>query len=217
MKLQQLYIPLTLITALFAGGCSSMYYNTMEKLGVHKRDILVDRVEEARDAQVDSKQQFKSSLDRFNKELNISGGDLEEKYNKLNDEYEKSEKQAANVSNRIEKVQSVADALFAEWKEEIKQYSNPAMRKNSEAQLKQTKGQYNKLLKAMKRAESKMAPVLAAFKDQVLYLKHNLNARAIASLKGELTKIETNVSRLIKEMESSIKEADTFISNLSDN
>ena len=217
MKLQQLCIPLTLITALFAGGCSSMYYNTMEKLGVHKRDILVDRVEEARDAQVDSKQQFKSSLDRFNKELNISGGDLEEKYNKLNDEYEKSEKQAANVSDRIEKVQSVADALFAEWKEEIKQYSNPAMRKNSEAQLKQTKGQYNKLLKAMKRAESKMAPVLAAFKDQVLYLKHNLNARAIASLKGELTKIETNVSRLIKEMESSIKEADTFISNLSDN
>jgi hypothetical protein len=32
-------------------GCSSMYYGAMEKLGVHKRDIMVDRVKEARDSQ----------------------------------------------------------------------------------------------------------------------------------------------------------------------
>ena len=43
-------LPLLLLLGLVA-GCSSAYYNTMEKLGVHKRDIMVDRVGEARDAQ----------------------------------------------------------------------------------------------------------------------------------------------------------------------
>jgi len=33
-------------------------------------------------------------------------------------------------------------------------------------------------------AEDQIAPVLKAFHDQVLFLKHNLNSRAIGSLKG---------------------------------
>jgi DUF1680 family protein len=102
-------------------GCESTYYKTMETVGYHKRDIMVDRVQEARDAQ---------------------------------------------------------------------------------------------LIGAMKRAERKIDPVLAAFRDQVLYLKHNLNAQAIASLQSELASIETDVAKLIKEMEASIKEADGFISSM---
>ena len=66
----------------------------------------------------------------------------------------------------------------------------------------------------MKRAESKMPPVLAKFKDQVLFLKHNLNAQAIASLKSELGTVESNINLLIKEMEASIKQADAFISSM---
>ena len=62
-----------------------------------------------------------------------------------------------------------------------------------------------------------MDPVLSAFQDQVLYLKHNLNAQAIVSLQGELVSIETDVAGLIKEMEASIKEADTFINSIEKN
>jgi len=193
-----------------------MYYSTMESMGFHKRDILADRVESARDAQVDSKQQFKSSLERFTKELNFSGGDLEKKYETLNREYEASLDEAENVSERIDKVESVAAALFDEWQDEIAQYTNASLKRSSQLKLTQTRSEYRKLIKAMKRTEAKMAPVLAAFKDQVLYLKHNLNARAIASLKGELGKLESNVSRLINDMETSIKEADSFIRKLSD-
>jgi len=207
---------MVLFAALLTTGCATTYYNTMEKFGVHKRDILVDRVQEARDAQVDSKQQFKSSLERFSAELNFSGGDLEDKYEKLNDEYEESEEKATAVSERIAKVEEVSDALFAEWKQEIREYTSSKLRRSSEQKMNQTKRHYKKLLSAMKRAESKMAPVLGAFKDQVLYLKHNLNARAIASLQGELTSIEGNVTSLIKEMEAAIKEADSFIATIAE-
>jgi len=45
MKIRLLVLP---IIILGLSGCSTMYYGTMEKLGVHKRDIMVDRVKAAR-------------------------------------------------------------------------------------------------------------------------------------------------------------------------
>jgi len=61
-----------------------------------------------------------------------------------------------------------------------------------------------------------MDPVLSAFRDQVLYLKHHLNARAVASLQDELEAIETDVASLVAEMEASITEANTFISSMTE-
>jgi hypothetical protein len=108
----------------------------------------------------------------------------------------------------------VSEALFEEWEEELEQYSNESYRRTSEKQLRRTQKQYKKLIGAMKRAEKKIAPVLTAFRDQVLFLKHNLNAQAIASLQEELVSVEQNVASLIKEMEASIAEADVFIKSM---
>ena len=198
-------------------SCQTAYYETMEKFGYHKRDLLVRDVEKARDAQQDAKEQFKSALDRFTKTLNIEGGELQEKYETLNAEYERSEAKAKAVRNRIASVEDVSEALFAEWNDELKQYSSSALRKKSQEQLTQTRTHYGQLIKAMKRAEAKMDPVLAKFKDQVLFLKHNLNAQAIASLKGELLSVEGNINALIKDLNASIQEADSFIAAMPKN
>ena len=195
-------------------GCESTYYKTMETMGYHKRDIMVDRVQDARDAQEDAKDQFESALEQFSTVLNFQGGDLEEKYNRLKSEYEDSEEKAQAVRLRIDEVEDVAEDLFVEWQEELNQYTSSSLRKSSARKLAETKRQYAKLIGAMKRAERKIDPVLNAFRDQVLYLKHNLNAQAIASLQSELVSIESDVARLIKEMEASIKEANSFISSM---
>ena len=210
----QCFTGLLMLTALSIFGCQTAYYAGMEKLGYHKRDLMVSDVEKARNAQLEAKEQFKSALDRFTTVLNIQGGELQEKYDTLNAEYERSEAKAQAVQNRIASVEDVSEALFAEWEAELKEYSSATLRKSSQAKLTQTKNQYAKLIKAMKRAESKMPPVLAKFKDQVLFLKHNLNAQAIASLKSELGSVESNINILIKEMETSIKQADHFIASM---
>ena len=197
-----------------AAGCQTAYYETMEKLGYHKRDLMVGDVKKARDAQQDAKEQFKSALDRFTKTLNIQGGELQDKYDVLNEEYQQSEKRAQAVRSRIASVEDVSDALFTEWEGELKQYSNASLRQKSQKQLTQTRTQYGQLIKAMKRAEAKMDPVLAKLKDHVLFLKHNLNAQAIASLKSELTTVEGNIDSLIKDLNASIHEADTFIASM---
>ncbi len=204
----------TCLLALALAGCSSAYYETMETLGFEKRDLLVDRVEDARDAQDDASEQFTSALEQFRATVNFDGGDLEKTYDRLNREYERSVDRAEAVRERIDSVESVAGDLFEEWEEELEEYSSAQLRSESRAMLDDTKGRYRQLMAAMRRAEATMDPVLEAFQDQVLVLKHNLNARAIGALRGELASIERDTERLVSEMQQSIAEADAFIASM---
>ena len=203
-----------LLLLLLTVGCQKAYYNTMEKFGVHKRDIMVDRVEEARDSQEDAKEQFQSALEQFTTVLDFKGGKLEDKYKTLQAEYDKSEAKAADVTKRIDAVEDVSEALFDEWENELDQYTNSSLRRDSERKMVQTRRQYEQLIKAMRKAEAKINPVLRAFHDQVLYLKHNLNAQAIASLQSELVTVEDDIADLVQEMEKSIGEANSFIKTM---
>ncbi|WP_367155269.1 DUF2959 domain-containing protein [Methylomonas sp. HYX-M1] len=204
------------LTVLLVGltACSSLYYKGLEQVGIPKREVMVYRVEKARDTQQETKQQFKTALERFTALTQFNGGDLQASYDKLNGEYQASEKMATEVHKRIGDIEDVSEALFSEWEAELLQYSNVAMRRNSQQKLAATRIQYKQLITAMKQAEAKIQPVLTVFRDQVLYLKHNLNAQAIASLKGQLGSVQSDVSTLIAAMEKSIDEADTFIQNM---
>jgi SMC interacting uncharacterized protein involved in chromosome segregation len=186
----------------------------MEAFGYHKRDLLVGRVQEARDAQENAKEQFQSALKKFSAVVDFRGGKLEEKYEELKTELDRSESKAEAVRKRVTSVEDVATALFDEWESELDQYTRDDLRHSSEQKLKQTRQRYSQLIGAMKRAETKIAPVLSAFRDQVLFLKHNLNAQAIASLQDELISVEADIASLIKEMEDSIAEADAFIKSM---
>ena len=213
-KIVALKVPILCVLLLSLIGCESAYYGAMEKVGFHKRDILVDRVEDVRDAQVDVKEQFSSALDRFTQELNFDGGDLQDVYNNLSSEYADSLSEAEELSGNIDKVESVAEALFSEWSEELTQYSSASMRRQSATQLKETKAHYKKMHASMLAAESKMEPVLENMYDKVLFLKHNLNARAIASLKSEFGSLKRDIGRLIADMEKSIQAADKFMATM---
>ncbi|NTU50479.1 MAG: DUF2959 domain-containing protein [Desulfobulbaceae bacterium] len=195
-------------------ACSSLYYGGLEKIGIPKREVMVHRVEKARDTQEETKQQFKSALEQFSALTSFNGGNLEATYKRLNGEYEASVAKASEVRKRISDIEDVSEALFTEWQDELNQYSNADLKRSSQLQLTATKGQYQQLITVMKRAEAKINPVLAVFKDQVLYLKHNLNAQAIASLKGQLGSIQSDVSSLIAAMEKSINEANAFIKTM---
>ena len=204
---------LLFVIALVAGlaACSSAYYGTLEKFGIEKRDILVDRIDEARDSQQEAAEQFASALEQFTAIVAVDGGELEQVYHRLSGEFEDSEARATEVRDRIESVERVAEDLFAEWEEELEQYSSAELRRSSARSLRETQDRYRTLIAAMHRAEGRMAPVLDRFRDQVLFLKHNLNARAIASLRGELATIESDVDALITEMNRAIREAEAFI------
>lgn len=195
-------------------ACQSAYYGTMERLGVPKREIMVSRISEAQEAQEEGQEQFKDALEQFRSVINFDGGELQAVYDRLDAEFQDSEAAAERIRNRIRAVEDVADALFDEWEDELDLYSNDSLRRDSERQLQDTRQRYQRLLSAMERAEDTIDPVLDNLRDNVLYLKHNLNARAIASIRGELDTINADVDRLIQAMEEAIAESDRFISEM---
>jgi len=214
MKKQTLLSVSMLVLTLTLTGCQSAYYSAMEKVGVHKRDILIDRVEETKDSQQESQEEFKSALERLTTLIDFNGGELEDTYNQLNDDYESSLKAANEVSTNINKVEDVAEALFDEWADELDQYKSASLKRESSKKLTATQRQFDQLLRSMRSAESKMEPVLTSLHDNVLYLKHNLNAQAVSAIKGEFTNLKRDIQLLMNDMNKSIADSNKFIEQM---
>lgn len=199
---------------LLGTGCRSAVYSTYEKFGVYKRDLLKKRVIAARDEEKEAGEQFKDALTKLRELYGSSNSDLEKTYDKLKTEYDASVAKSEAVRKRVRDMETVAADLFREWEGEIKQISSESMRASSREQLRQTRSRYEEMHASLKRAEESMTPVLTKFRDHVLFLKHNLNAQAIASLKGEAVSIQNDITRLLEEMNRSIQQADAFIKQM---
>lgn len=205
---------LILLTTLIVVGCESTYYAAMEKVGQHKRDILVDRVESASESQEEAQEEFKDALTHLSSLINFDGGNLAKQFSISENHFEASKAAAEEVRDRIKSIEDVADALFEEWQDEIDLYKNASYKSQSQQQLRQTKQRYQQLIGAMHKAEKRMQPVLTALQDNVLFLKHNLNAKAIGALQGEFNTIKRDVQRLIDDMNKAIKQSAIFIEQI---
>lgn len=202
------------LSLLLLAGCSSAVYSTYEKFGVYKRDLLKKRVVAARDDQKEAGEQFKDALTRIKELYGFDGGNLEKVYDSLKSDFDRSSTKAGDVRKRVKEVESVADDLFSEWEKELNDISSGSLRDKSRGQLRDTRRRYDELHTALKRAENSMEPVLSQFRDQVLFLKHNLNAQALSSLQKEALNIQDDITKLLAEMDRSIQQADSFINAL---
>ena len=131
----------------------------------------------------------------------VDGGELEATYDRLSRVYKRAEDQANETRSHGTSVKRVSRDLFNEWESELSDYSDAGLRRAAERQLSETRQRYDVLADTMDAATASMDPFLTVFNDRVLYLKHNLNARFIAALDGEPADLESDVARLIAEME----------------
>ena len=205
-----LVLPLAPLT-----GCQSAYYRTMRKFGKEKRDILVSRVKDARKDQQQTKEQIQTTMESFQALTGFQGGSLEQSYKRLNADYEKAADQANKLHNRIQSIDQVSNDLFKEWQGEINSMGNAKLKAQSTTMLRNARVRQAAYMRSMHQTEDRLTPVLAAFHDQVLFLKHNLNARAIGSLKGTSVSIGNDVTDLVQSIDGSMQEADKLIASLS--
>lgn len=199
---------------LLLAGCQTAYYATMAKFGWEKRDLLKKAVLAARDEQHEAQVEFKDALTRLKELYNYQGGDLEKKYSQLKTDFDGCDSQAKTLRKRIKDMDQIANDLFTEWEKEIGTMSTGSLAADSRRKLSETKSRYAALSSTVHQSEATMEPILKSFQDHVLYLKHNLNAAAIGSLKNEGTSIQADISRLLGQMNQSIAEADAFIKTL---
>lgn len=195
-------------------GCAATYLRALETVGFEKRDILVSRIENARDEQANAREHFVSALDNYRAIVKVDGGEIEKVYDRLNRDFERSQSAAKDVSDRISSVRTVANALFKEWEDEIDSFADRDLKTRSERLYRDTRSRYQRVITAMERAERSMEPVLTLLNDRVLFARHNLNALAIGSLDVELARVENATEDAIDDMERAIREADEFIATM---
>lgn len=212
--MKNLLVIFFILTLSACGTVQKVQYSALEKVGVHKRDILVDRIEKTTETQEQTKQQFQSAYEELASLINVDDRGLEKKYKAMSRAVTASESKSSELEDRIKSVNNVANALFAEWETELKQYQSENLKRVSANNLAQTKDRYAKIYQKMQASHQRVIPVLQVLQDNTLYLKHNLNARAVASLSGEVVIIEDKVRALIAQMEASIDESKAFVDSL---
>jgi len=206
-------VAVMLVVGYFATGNLTAGIDYMWK---EPRDVLVDRVEDARDSQQAAAEEFRDALTEFKAVVKLPETELERQYDKLNAAFNRSKEAAEDINEHVDRVVKASNRLLDEWRLELDDYNDPALRQLAEQQFDQTRNHATRLIESMRQIESRMQPVLSSFQDQVLYLKHNLNLSAISALEGEAAVIESNVDILIADMNRSIAEADAFINVILD-
>jgi len=212
--LRRILLSLCLILSLAA--CSTVKYQALEKVGIYKRDILVDRVEDARDSQEETKEELVEAYAELNTLIGVEGGDLERQYKALDKKVERSRDAIEELDDHLDAIDTVSEDLFEEWQDELGQYNSATLRRDQEKKLAESRQQFRALRARMQTARERVDPVMAVLNDNVLYLKHSLNARALDALRGEATALEGKVDALIKDMQLAIDEADRFIRQMRD-
>ena len=202
------------IIAVALGGCASAKYSALEKVGIHKRDILVDDVEDARDSQAETREHLVAAYEELNALVGHEGGKLEKQYKRLDKEVEKARDATGELDDRLRSIDRVSEDLFEEWESELELYSSQALRNDQAKKLAESRKQFRQMRERMQVARNRVDPVMAVLNDNVLYLKHSLNAQAVAALRGEAANLEADVEALIRDMQVAIDEADAFISKM---
>lgn len=202
-------LPLLLVLCL--GACQSAYFGALEKIGIAKRELLLDRVDAARDSQGAAEQAYVDALTQFRAVVSVDAGELEAVYLELKASHDEAAARAQAFGERIAAVESVAAALFKEWEGELAQYGDASLRAKSKAQLERTRSRYRTVDQAMRRAEASFRPALKLLGDQVLFLKHNLNAAAIGAIKDELPRLQADAATLQRDVQRATAEAERFL------
>jgi hypothetical protein len=210
---RSVFIPV-LVLSLLLGGCKSTYYKAMRTLGKEKRDILVSRIQDAKKDQDQTKKKLQTTMESFQALTGFEGGSLEKSYNRLNSDYESAADQAAKLHDKVQSIDQVSSDLFKEWQNEINGMENAKLKSQDLVMLRNARTRQAAYMRAMRKTEDQIAPVLKAFHDQVLFLKHNLNARAIGSLKNTSANLQSDVAELVQSIDASSQEADKLINSL---
>jgi len=202
-------LSLLMLSFLFLTGCGSAY----KASGQYKRDLLLDRIEKVRVSHEKAKTQFQQVLEQYSSIIEANSGQIRGEYNKLSKEYVKALAINDEISKKVKDVESVGKPLFKGWEKELDEYQNERMRRASEEQLDTTRSRYLKLVHSIKSSKNKVNDVLKSMNDQVLFLSHNLNKKALSVIKRDVEGVKVEVNELIGQIDEAIKESGEFIND----
>ena len=182
--------------------------------GVKQTEKLVSKANDTVGSIRAAKQQIKDTLVAYNLLVGNKVEDPKKTYKDLQKGIENTDKKVADVDQKVAAMQKEADLLFADWASNLASISSEELRKRSEERLNETRERYNGILAAGDKAGKVFNPFIASLKDQVVYLGHDLNPSALASLKPDADKLNKEAEVLFKKIDETVDEASGYITSL---
>lgn len=195
-------------------GCSSVYYAAMEQLGWERRDLLVNRVETARDSQSEALTRFLDALGELHDLTQSDAADLPKQFAEFQTAYRAAKAQAVDVQRRVTAVENSGKSLFSEWHADVAATRDSTTRARAQQLCDASEARYRHLLASMQQASAAMPPVLDALGAPLVSLKSNLTPEAVGALQPDLAATAKQVDALASQLEQAIGEANVFVRQL---
>jgi SMC interacting uncharacterized protein involved in chromosome segregation len=192
-------------------GCKSTYYKAAETVGYEKREMLTDRMQDARDSQVAAKQQLQTALYTLRRVGSVPETEVADLHHDLDTEVDRASEQLDDLHEDIASVESVAQAMFDDWEDDLAKYESEDLRARSRQELQETRQNYSALIGSLRETEQKLQTVIAPLKDQVMAIEHAMKAGQAPEKSDDLDDVREKISTLIEELDDSIDRTQRFI------
>jgi len=171
--------------------------------------------EETREAIVEARGQFESTVGIYNSIVSAEGDNPEKAYKDLTKATEKSEKLWANASKSFDKMQKQGDKLFSSWQKDVDAFGSEQMKQVGIQRLEFAQTRNQQMLDGMGAAEEAYQPFISSLKDQEMFMARDLSPAAIEALQplaeelnGTAAELLAGIDAILNQEEEVVEEAD---------
>ena len=182
--------------------------------GFKQTDKLISRSQSTISQIRSTKLQTEATLDGYNAIIDGKVPNNRKAYKSLVKDIQKCENQADKVGDRVVAMQTAASTYFGDWETSIAAITSDDLRAKSEMRLKETRANYDEILKAAQKAGDEFKPFITNLHDQVTFLGHDLNPSAIADLKDEAAALNSKGSKVFSAVDDTIEVATKYTNSL---
>jgi cell division septum initiation protein DivIVA len=183
--------------------------------GFRQTDRLMSRAENSARAIEDTKGELQRTLEAYNSMFDGSAKNPRRAYQISLRGVERSEKRVGDIQKRLNEMQIEADKYFADWTTSLDAIINQDLRRRSEARRDETRAGYDNIHQAALKAVAEYETFIGNFRDQLMFLGHDLNPSSISSLKEDAGKLNGEAAQLFSEADGSLTVIRTLIDNIS--
>jgi hypothetical protein len=202
-----------LVLACLLGGCSTMYYAAMSQLGWERRDILVHRIEVARDSLRATGRALDAAWRTFHAAA-AADADAAVVPAHLQTAYAHTDASARDAQQHVAAVESAGRALFEAWREDVAGTEDAALRTRDAELYERARARYDSTLAAMRQALAGIPPVLDLLRDQAAFLQRDQGPAARGALRAALAAAVADAGRLQQDIGRAIIEANASVQQL---
>jgi hypothetical protein len=123
-------------------------------------------------------------------------GDAVAAYKDLKKTIDSSDDQANDLRKCVEKMQAAAEPVFDQWTKDLEAYSNPEMRARSQQRLAAARERFDTVVAAVEPVLVEYETINQTLHDHALFLSHDMNPAAIATIQGDVRSVAKEASAL---------------------